>query len=390
MTSIGWPHCKPDSEEACEGNLQARFCGEGGSKCEFSLTRPAKPTSYENEYEADRPQLSVVVEHWMIHHVASLAIGTRLHYERVIRNHFQGILSLPIHEITSARVDQWIWGMIEQSKLPGASTQRVNFVHELQLLGSILSHYHEFFDDPHFRHPIKKRHRKMVHFKKVLKQKHKDMSLEDFHCFRETLKSTSLHGALLAAMVSIQFSSALRISEVAALRHCDISINHLNPHLSRITVCQHVVWLDRKGEKNRIEPGFKNATADEPTKELPMFPMAYEALKGLWQPGNNDLVFKNQLGTFFRYNTLRNYFNKAFELAGLPYTGTHVMRHGGTRWVFNETGDITLAQQLLGNRDLETTLVYAKRKKQALTEHVEKHWKEREVSCETKNPKDSK
>ena len=51
------------------------------------------------------------------------------------------------------------------------------------------------------------------------------------------------------------------------------------------------------------------------------------------------------------------------------------MRHGGCRRVYNqEGGDLAVAQQLLGNSDLKSTLVYAKRDASALTQVAQKHW----------------
>ena len=48
--------------------------------------------------------------------------------------------------------------------------------------------------------------------------------------------------------------------------------------------------------------------------------------------------------------------------------------HGGCRRVFNEVGEIPIAQQLLGNADLKTTLVYAKRRASALTKVAHDYW----------------
>ena len=51
------------------------------------------------------------------------------------------------------------------------------------------------------------------------------------------------------------------------------------------------------------------------------------------------------------------------------------LRHGGTRRVYNATG-LVVAQQILGNADMGSALVYAKRDKSAFRELVEKEWKE--------------
>lgn len=115
-----------------------------------------------------------------------------------------------------------------------------------------------------------------------------------------------------------------------------------------------------------IESGFKNASHLDSVKEQPLFPESYEAFKSLKQ-GLFGLVFRNENGTLFCYRQLPAAFDRAIRKAGLPYTGTHVMRHGGARHVYNETGDLAIAEQLVGNSDLQPTLVDAKRHKDALS-----------------------
>ena len=52
-----------------------------------------------------------------------------------------------------------------------------------------------------------------------------------------------------------------------------------------------------------------------------------------------------------------------------------LVQYGGSRRVYNqEGGDLAVAQQLLGNSDLKSTLVYAKRDADALTKVAQKHW----------------
>ncbi|MEN9825063.1 MAG: hypothetical protein RI953_808 [Pseudomonadota bacterium] len=64
----------------------------------------------------------------------------------------------------------------------------------------------------------------------------------------------------------------------------------------------------------------------------------------------------------------------AFRRVGLPYSGTHVLRHGGCRRVYNATKDLAVAQMLLGNADMDSTLVYAKRDKSAVHDFAKLSW----------------
>ena len=66
------------------------------------------------------------------------------------------------------------------------------------------------------------------------------------------------------------------------------------------------------------------------------------------------------------------------KLAGLPYRGMHIMRHGGCRNIYNRTGDFSVAQQHLGNKSYKTTLVYAQREAKALTKVAQEMWNSHE------------
>jgi integrase len=139
-----------------------------------------------------------------------------------------------------------------------------------------------------------------------------------------------------------------------------------------------VVWLRAKGLGAYIHHvGFKNSEANEGCKEQPLFPEPYFALKALKRERRTGLIFQVE-GEHFRYRQIEFAYNKAFELAGLPYRGTHIMRHGGTRLVYNATKDLEVAKQILGNRDLQTVQVYAQRDATALTQFAHERWKSAE------------
>ena len=54
-----------------------------------------------------------------------------------------------------------------------------------------------------------------------------------------------------------------------------------------------------------------------------------------------------------------------------------IMRHGGCRRVLNQSGaDLSMAKQILGNRDLKTVMVYAQRDTQALTQFAQRAWEQ--------------
>jgi integrase len=180
----------------------------------------------------------------------------------------------------------------------------------------------------------------------------------------------------MAALATLQFYHGLRISEAAALDWADVHFAS-DPRRSRLTFTRHVLYLRSKDRQDKVEPGFKNSDGGDGTKEHPMMPAVFQELRRLQQRGGETgLVFRDpESGSFWPYRAVQYRFNRAFEKAGMPYTSTHVMRHGGTRKSFDDSsGDIGVAQQLLGNRDRKTVDLYAQRSAQALTRYVDGQW----------------
>ena len=111
----------------------------------------------------------------------------------------------------------------------------------------------------------------------------------------------------------------------------------------------------------------------EGLKEQPMFPETHAMLLAVRPENASGLVFHVN-GELIEYRSIQHAYDRAFKLAGLPYTATHIMRHGGTRRLYNENGDLSVAQQVLGNSDIQTVMVYAKRSAKALTDVSHRHW----------------
>lgn len=103
-------------------------------------------------------------------------------------------------------------------------------------------------------------------------------------------------------------------------------------------------------------------------------PATFEVLKSLHQFDSAGLVFSDEGNKYLCYKQMKAAYNRAFRLAGLSYTATHVLRHGMTRKVYNDTGDLAIAGQLLGNSTQDSIQVYAKRSTNALNEYTLKQW----------------
>lgn len=321
------------------------------------------------------PTFKEIVEDHRRRKFPSLASSTRDQYDKLLRLYFDPLMSKPILQITPAIVDEWIdWLKSDEAGFIRNPTRR-EFKHELRLLSTILNYYEEYSDDSAFRSPIKKRHREDVLLNRPRRASPRDITEAEFLKFREQLLQGP-RGPLMSRLATIQFYHALRINEAAGLFWEDISFDQEVPSKSRLRVVRSVEWIRRRGMKSSFKTGFKNSDAIGGIKEQALQAETFKVLsemKGETQEKNGP-VFA-EASEPLEYRWIQYAYDSAFEAAGLPYRGTHIMRHGGTRKVFNETGDLSIAGQLLGNTTTQSVQVYAKRNTNALNQHVETLWK---------------
>ena len=316
-----------------------------------------------------------VVSGWKKKRFTNLADTTQIAYEKIIRLHLQCFFSLSIHEVTPEKVDAWLDQLKDPQSEAMKCSRRLCFRHELEVLSAILRYYEEYHSDRNFYFPIKKRHWRDVKTDRKRSVKAKDFSEVEFLQFREKL-SKCRYGSVLAALATVQYFEALRISEAAAIFYEDIRLDLKNPKNSRLLIQRSVFYPRKKGLKSSIKGGFKNSKKLEGgIKELPIFPQAYEVLVSLVKTGASGLIFSIS-GEPIEYRTIQYYYDKAFREANLPYTATHVLRHGWTREVFNRNLDFEAAKQLLGDTSDEAARVYAVRQAGAITGIAQKMWNE--------------
>jgi integrase len=336
----------------------------------------ATPTPAPGAMPDEGPTLQAIVDEWRSRTFSALGAGTIEAYEKSLRLWFVHLLCVPVRAITAAVVDRWIDWMKENVDLYGKGKQRQSFKAELALLSTLLGYYAEFHDeDTAFRNPIKRRHRASIRIRNR-KLAHRDLGPEDAAKFLEQVGRD--RGAVGEAFATVQYWQAHRVSETAALRWEDVRLDFEDPRRSRLFVAQHVVYLRGKHAQSRIEPGFKNGAG---IKEQPMLPQVFAALARIRPARPEGLIFRAgnkdraPAEDFLAYRTLQTWYDRAFKRLGLPYTATHVLRHGGTRSIFELTGgDRDVAKQQLGNRNDRTVEVYAVRSSAAFTQVVNGLW----------------
>lgn len=308
---------------------------------------------------------------WKLQVYSKLKITTQTSYDKIISSTFEPLLPVSMDCFNGPVVDDWIDYLL---KLP-RTHRRHSYDHEIDLLTAILNFYREYKDG--FVSPIRKRHKKALKLKDV-DLKRKDLNEAEFLSFRRELEKLK-HGRIFSLLATVQYYQALRISEAAALHWEDIQINDISAHESRLVVSKSLKWLRVAGAEPILEFNFKNSKGKAGPKEQPLFHETYAALIA----GRPDIAKGPMFrvgGEFLSYRQIQHVYDCAFLNAGLPFTGTHIMRHGGCRRVFNSSGELALAQQVLGNKDMRSVLVYAQRHTNALNEYAKAEWQERDLA----------
>lgn len=315
-----------------------------------------------------------VVTEWKKRKYPTLAESTRDQYDKLLELYFKPLVTIEIESFTPNVIDQWIDYLKEPKNGFVLSSSRKRFDHELSLLCTILTYYCEYHDDTKLRYPIKRRHREAIQLKKDYIVRPKDFTEEEFLRFREKLLPLK-RGNILFNLATVQYYQALRISEAAAIHWEDIRLDFNNPVSSRIKISKSIFWGRTKANNQpKVMNGFKNSRSNQGTKEQPLMPATFEILKSMHQINLHGMAFTDVGGEILCYKNIKAAYNRAFKLAGLPYTATHVLRHGMTRKVYNDTGDLAIAGQLLGNSTQDSIQVYAKRSTNALNEYTQKQW----------------
>ncbi len=324
------------------------------------------------EDDAGGETFADAVAQWKAQTFQQLAHTTRLAYEKMLDLYFDDLMPMRMKRLDVKAVDRWISGLKDPNGRFMKSKRRIAFKHELSLLSGIVLYYREYIDAS-YQYPILERHRSDVHTGRTRKPLTKYLTVKEFFRFREELKKGT-RGDLFAALATVQFFQALRISEAAGLCWEDVEFDEVSPRNSRLIVSRSIVWTKRKDDPSYLRDGYKNSASHGGSKAQPLFEESYIVLMGLRGESSTGLIFTIE-GKHLDYRQAQYVYDEAFANAGLPHRGTHKMRHGGASFAYQSTHDLEVAKQLLGNSDLQTVLRYAKGEVEALDKFAAARWK---------------
>lgn len=237
-------------------------------------------------------------------------LGEQTRYRKVINveNFMLKLMDVKLCEINSEVIGNLI--LEKKEETIELNPQRCNFNRDLKEVSSVFDWYRDAIDDT-YRNPIKKYHKELGKIKdppKVNKKITANEFVEFINAFTEKQK-------LYKDIAIMQFYTAGRIHEVAG-----ILIKNIDLAQRILTIQETVSWVKRQ------PPKIKPTTKTGETRFVSINDSMLEIINHRISESENGLLFHRK-GKILRYNAISRNYNKALEAAGLPYSGTHILRH---------------------------------------------------------------
>jgi len=273
---------------------------------------------------------------------------------------------LPMDRITPSKITEWVMYWVnhfstEEYQSGGrGKAGRCNLKNEINLFVSIFNWYKqsELFEKEAIplTCPVKQKHRKMG-FIKPLPDKRKQIQLQDAFLFFAFLRP------LYQDLAKMQFFTAGRVGEVSGIQWSNVDIKN-----KRLLIKETCVWDMTNKTFLELKPFPKNRE----TRAVFITDEILEVLKrreAFRIPGNN-FVFHVE-GAPLNYGTIQLNYREAQRKSGVPYTCTHILRHGMAKLARQVGGGLDAVLAMTGHKDLKLADHYSKS-----TEDDQKHFSE--------------
>ena len=167
------------------------------------------------------------------------------------------------------------------------------------------------------------------------------LTVLEFESILNAVEMDDIHGQRNYAIISMLYSSGLRVSELSHLK------------LTSIRWDEELLRIIGKGNKERIVPlGNKLATVLRAyiENDRPKY-----ANKGK----SNGTVYLNNRGTILSRMAIWKILNKPVAIVGFQKkVSPHTLRHSFATHLLEGGADLRIVQELLGHSDLSTTQIY--------------------------------
>ncbi len=290
-------------------------------------------------------------------HFPCLEKTTQRIWERRFK-HLEELSSMHIEEITSTVLNRWIekkkkyFQSEEYLKVGRGNATRCNLYNELNLFSTIFNWYKfedEFEEESKdISSPVRLRHKQMAYIREpARKPDDKKITVE------AAFKLFSALPDVYRDLAMTQFYCAGRIGEIAGIQLKNIYFDQ-----EFILIKDSVVWTDVNKTFSYLKPFPKNRD----TRRVHIHSILKEIIDRrikLMSPGC-DYLFHIE-GKPLNYCTIQSNYRSAQLKTGIPYTGTHCLRHGMAT-LARKVGGMGLDSvvAMTGHKDLKLAAHYSK------------------------------
>jgi integrase len=158
----------------------------------------------------------------------------------------------------------------------------------------------------------------------------------------------------------MQYAIYGRIQDAAALYYEDFDFER-----GKILVRRKVQWARVRGRETQIVKGSKANRG----KEVPINDFAAKIFREwIMKSGvRSGLLFHDE-GEIVTYRQIAHRYDQALVKAGLPFRGTHLIRHASLSEHYDTCKDILATAKVAGHSDLRATERYAKARDERVIE----------------------
>ncbi|HEX7676318.1 MAG TPA: site-specific integrase [Bdellovibrio sp.] len=291
-------------------------------------------------------------------HFPSLELSTQLIWKRRFEQ-LENLTDFHMEDITSKVINEWIEEKKKyylSDKYEGLSrgrARRCNLYNELNLFTCIFNWYksEDIFEEESAMliNPIRLRHKKMA-FIRDTPVKPEDRKIPVGAAFKFF---SAFNNELYADLAMAQFFCAGRISEIAGIQISNIYLEE-----EYILIKDVVVWANKNKMFEYLKPFPKNRE----TRRVHIHPWLRAIIERRLKarvPGCNYLFHVD--GKPLNYCTIQVNYRGAQKRCGIPYRGTHCLRHGMA----------TLARKV-GGQGLDSVIAMTGHKDLKLADHYSK------------------
>ncbi len=320
----------------------------------------------------EKSSYSTLKEVWEVmqkKHFPMLATSTKAIWIRRYKL-LESLDHLQMNKITPSKITDWVSARVdffstEEYQGSGRGVAgRCNLNNELNMFVTIFNWYKQSEDFEKealpLTCPVKPKHRKLG-FIKPLPDKLKQINLQDAFLFFDFLRP------LYRDLAKLQFFTAGRIGEIAGIQWKNVDLKN-----RRMLIKETCVWDMSSKMFIELKPFPKNR---EP-RAVFITDEILEILKHrqAFRLASNDYVFHVE-GEPLNYCTIQVNYKAAQRKSGVPYTGTHILRHGMAKLARQVGGGLDAVLAMTGHHDLKLADHYSKS-----NEDDQKHFSEKIMS----------